>query len=325
MQELEKSLITSATLLGNFENGSAEWHEARNEPGAIGGSDIGAIMGWNAWESAITKWAKKTGKIDDYIEPSHRMRIGTKIETPLLEIFEEDHPELKVFWQLVKVFIFDDEGNEVLDPDGNPAYYLKKDYSVGTWASKAEPLNRANPDAIAMDRATGELIVLEVKFAGDNMTQIPISYDAQVTWYEGIFNIKRGILVACAGSNYVELPHEFDAFKFDTLCLKADEFRRYVANDIMPDFEGSNSTLQTMRAIHPDIEADAEVELGDLGIHLFNAYADLQEQEKKYRELQSRTLDALGQAKWGLIDDRRVVYRTARNGGTPYLAFKKGN
>lgn len=77
--------------------------------------------------------------------------------------------------------------------------------------------------------------------------------------------------------------------------------------------------------MHPDIDADLEVELGDLGIHLSNAYAELQEVEKKYRELQSRTLDALGQAKWGLIDDRRVVYRTSRNGGNAYLAWKKGN
>jgi hypothetical protein len=50
----------------------------------------------------------------------------------------------------------------------------------------------------------------------------------------------------------------------------------------------------------------------------------LQELEKKYKELQSRTLDAMGQAKWGTIDDQKVVYRTARAGGAAYLAWKKG-
>lgn len=322
MQELEKSLITTATLLGNFENGSAEWHAARSEPGAIGGSDIGAIAGWNRWESAISKWAKKTGKIADHIEPSHRMRIGTKIETPLLEIFEEDHPELKVFWQLVKVFVFDDEGNQVLDADRNPVYYLKRDYSVGTWASIAKPLNRANPDAIAIDE-NGELVLIEVKFAGDNMYEIPQSYKAQMQWYMGILGIRRGVLVACAGSNYVELPLEFDAFEFDTLCLLADQFRRYVSNDIMPDWDGSESTYNTIRAINPDIDPEASEELGDLGIHLSNTYAELEELKKRYQELQSRTLDAMGNAKWGTIDDRKVVYRTSRSGGAPYLAWKK--
>lgn len=291
MQELEKSLITTATLLGNFENGSAEWHEARNEPGAIGGSDIGAIAGWNRWESAISKWAKKTGKIADHIEPSHRMRMGTKFEDDLLEIYQEDHPDQEVL-------------------------------VTGTWASIAEPLNRANPDAIAIDE-NGELVLIEVKFAGDNMYEIPPSYRAQMVWYCGILGIKRGVLVACAGSNYVELPLEFDAFEFDTLCLLADQFRRYVSNDIMPDWDGSNSTYETIRAINPDIDPEASEELGDLGIHLSNTYAELQEIERKYKELQSRTLEAMGKAKWGTIDDRKVVYRTSRSGGAPYLAWKK--
>jgi len=291
MKSLDTGLITTATFLGDFANGSEEWHNARNEAGAIGGSDIGTIAGWNRWESAITKWAKKSGLIEDKIEPSHRMRMGTKFEDDLLEIFQEDHPELEVL-------------------------------TTGTWASVAEPLNRANPDAIAIDE-NGELVLIEVKFAGDNMYEIPQSYKAQMQWYMGILGIKRGVLVACAGSNYVELPLEFDAFEFDTLCLLADQFRRYVENDTMPDWDGSNSTYETIRAINPDIDPEASEELGQLGIHLSNTYAELQELERKYKELQSRTLDAMGKAKWGTVDDQKIVYRTSRAGGQPYLAWKK--
>jgi len=291
MKLLDESLITTAKCLGYFESGSPEWHSLRNEPGAIGGSDIGAIAGWNRWESAITKWAKKTGKIEDNIVPSHRMRMGTKFEDDLLEIYQEDHPEQEVL-------------------------------RTGTWAWNHNLLSRANPDAVAIDE-NGELLLIEVKFAGDNMYEIPPSYKAQMQFYMGVMNIKRGVLVACAGSNYVELPLEFDAFEFDTLCLLADQFRRYVANDIMPDWDGSNSTYETIRAINPDIDPEASEELGDLGIHLSNTYAELEELKKKYQELQSRTLDAMGNAKWGTIDDRKVVYRTSRSGGAPYLAWKK--
>jgi len=292
MTNLDINLITTATFLGNLENGSEAWHSARNEVGAIGGSDIGAIMGWNRWESAITKWAKKTGKIDDKLEPSHRMRMGTKFEDDLLEIYAEDHPKQQVF-------------------------------STGTWAWNNQPLNRANPDAIAIDE-NGELLLIEVKFAGENMTEIPPSYKAQMIWYMGILGIKRGVLVACAGSNYVELPLDFDQFEFDTLLETASLFRNCVMVDKMPDWDGSNSTYETLRALHPDINPDEIEELGDLGIHLSNAYAELQEQEKKYKELQSRTLDALGSAKWGTVDDQKIVYKTSRSGGTPYLAWVKG-
>lgn len=291
MKLLDEALITEATCLGYFENGSEGWHKLRSEPGAIGGSEIGTVMGYNQWESAVTLFYKKSGKIDSHITPSHRMRFGTKFEDPILEIFQEDHPELEVF-------------------------------RTGTWGWNKNPLNRSNPDGIAINE-NGELILLEVKFSADNMKTIPLSYRAQMMFYMGCLGIKRGILVACAGGNYEELPLEFDQFEFDVECQLADEFRKYLAEDKQPDFEGSNSTLQTMRVLHPDIAADDEVELGDLGMHLSNAYADLQEQEKKYRELQSRTLDALGQAKWGLVDDKRIVYRTSRNGGTPYLAWKK--
>lgn len=292
MKSLDTALITTATFLGDFANGSEEWHNARNEAGAIGGSDIGTIAGWNRWESAITKWAKKSGLIEDKIEPSHRMRMGTKFEDDLLEIYAEDHPGQEVF-------------------------------TTGTWAHNFNPLNRANPDAIALDE-NGELLLIEVKFAGDNMYQIPPSYRAQMQWYMGILGIKRGTLVACAGSNYVELPIEFDAFEFDTLLLLADQFRRYLESGTMPDWDGSNSTYETMRAINPDINPDEIEELGDLGIHLTNAYAELQASETKYRELQSRTLEAMGQAKWGAVDDKKIVYRTSRGNGQPYLAWVKG-
>ncbi len=292
--DIQKQLEERAVFIGKFDNQSAEWLEARNEPGAIGGSDIGTICGWNRWESAITRWAKKTGKIDDRIEPSHRMRIGTKLEDDLLDIFAEDHPE----WAVLR--------------------------DIGTWGAKANPLNRCNPDGLYIDE-NGELCLIEVKFAGDNMYEIPPSYRAQMIWYMGALKIRKGILIALAGSNYVELPIEFDAFEYDVLVQQADQFRRYLAEDKMPDWDGSQSTLETVRALNPDINPDDEVELGDLGMHLFNAYADLQERERFYKELQSRTLDALGQAKWGLVDDEKLVYRTSRAGGTPYLAWvKKG-
>lgn len=291
MQLLNESLITTATCLGYPESGTADWHSLRNEFGAIGGSEIGTVLGYNRWESAVTLFYKKLGKIDSQIEPSHRMRMGTKFEEPLLEIFQEDHPELEVC-------------------------------RTGTWGQNANLLNRANPDGIAIDE-NGELVLLEVKFSADNMKSIPLSYRAQMMFYMGILGIKRGILVASAGGNYEELPLEFDQWEFDTLTQMADEFRVYLAEERQPDFDGSNSTYSTMRALHPEIDPDQSEELGDLGIHLVNAYAEFQESEKKYKELQSRTLDAMGKAKWGEIDGQKVVYRTSKAVGTPFLAWKK--
>lgn len=292
--DIKQELLNRAVFIGNFENQSEDWLAARNEFGAVGGSDIGTIAGWNKWESAITRWAKKSGLVSDSVVPSHRMRMGTKFEAPIVEIFAEDHPEFEVFTDL------------------------------GTWGAKDNPLNRANPDFMYLDES-GELCLGEVKFMSDNATTIPLSYKAQMLWYMGIFGIKRGMLVACAGSNYVELPLEFDQFEFDTLVDLADKFRHYLDTGLMPDWDGSNSTYETVRALNPNIDPDESEELGDLGMHLVNAYNDYQVYKEKYTMLQSIVLNAMGKAKWGMVDGVKTVYRTSRNGGAPYLAFKKGD
>ena len=41
--------FNGAKLLGVFESGTSEWHEARAD--GIGGSEVGTILGLNPWES----------------------------------------------------------------------------------------------------------------------------------------------------------------------------------------------------------------------------------------------------------------------------------
>ena len=181
--------LQDAVLLGDFENGSEEWHELRNEAGAVGGSDIGAIAGLSQWESPYTKWAKKTKQIPDGFEPNMSMRLGTKLEAPILEIFAEEHPELEI-------------------------------YTTGTWANKDEPWMRANPDGLYADK-TGEFGIVEVKFSRDYWTQVPQSYRAQVLWYMRVFGIRQAKLVALAGSSYQEFDIEWDQFEADALFAAA--------------------------------------------------------------------------------------------------------
>jgi hypothetical protein len=92
----ESNQLLDAVLLGDFANGSPEWHELRNEPGVIGGSDIAACAGLSSWTSPITLWAKKTGQIPDEVTPNMSMKLGTILEEPILELFADEHPELKI-------------------------------------------------------------------------------------------------------------------------------------------------------------------------------------------------------------------------------------
>lgn len=283
--------IQDAVLLGDFENGSPEWHELRNEPGAIGGSDIAAVAGLSQWESPFTKWAKKTGQIDDYIEPSMSMRLGTKLEAPIVEIFAEEHPELEL-------------------------------YTTGTWANKEEPWMRANPDALYADE-TGEFGILEVKFSRDYWTAVPQSYRAQVLWYMRVFGLKKAKLVALAGSSYQEFDIEWDQFEADTLFGAAIRFRNHVTQVRPPQWDGSNSTLETVKKLNPNI-SDGEVDLDDLGMHYFNKLDEFERVEKELTELKSRVLSAMNGNKRGLIYGEHKISLRARGAGLPYLHHEKG-
>ena len=287
----ETNELLEAVLLGDFANGSQEWHDLRDEPGAVGGSDIAPIAGLSQWESAITKWAKKTKQIPDEIQPNMSMRLGTKLEAPILYIFTEEHPELTV-------------------------------YETGTWANKEYPWARSNPDGLYQTES-GEWGIVEVKFSRDYWTAVPQAYRAQVLWYMKVFGIRQAKLVALAGSSYQEYDIEWDEFEAQILWDAAIRFREACLEMKMPYWDGSNSTLETIRALSPGI-SDSEVDLDDLGMHYINSVDELEKATTKMTELKARVIQAMDGAKRGLVFGEHLLSLRSRAGGAPYLHHEKG-
>jgi putative phage-type endonuclease len=287
----ETDTLLEAVLLGDFANGSQEWHDLRDEPGAVGGSDIAPIAGLSQWESAITKWAKKTKQIPDEVTPNMSMRLGTILEAPILEIFTQEHPELTV-------------------------------YETGTWANKENPWARSNPDGLYQTES-GDWGIVEVKFSRDYWTAPPQAYRAQVLWYMKVFGIRQAKLVALAGSSYQEYDIEWDEFEAQILWDAAVRFREACLEMKMPYWDGSNSTLETIRALSPGI-SDSEVDLDDLGMHYINAVDELEKATSKTTELKARVIQAMDGAKRGLIFGEHLLSLRSRAGGAPYLHHEKG-
>jgi putative phage-type endonuclease len=287
----ETNELLDAVLLGDFANGSQEWHDLRDEPGAIGGSDIAPIAGLSQWESAITKWAKKTKQIPDEITPNMSMRLGTKLEAPILEIFTEEHPELTV-------------------------------YETGTWANKENPWARSNPDGL-YQLEDGSWGIVEVKFSRDYWAGVPQAYRAQVLWYMKVFGIRQAKLVALAGSSYQEYDIEWDEFEAQILWDAAIRFREAVLEMKMPYWDGSNSTLETIRTLSPGI-SDSEVDLDELGMHYINSVTELDKATAKMTELKARVIQAMDGAKRGLIFGEHWLSLRSRAGGAPFLHQEKG-
>lgn len=281
--------FAGAEFVGAFENGSAEWHEARK--GSLGGSQVGAVLGLNPWESAVTCYYKVRGEIDSHIEPSMSMRIGTALETPILGLFEAEHPDLKVF-------------------------------TTGTYRSVAEPWMNANVDGI-WEEADGSRGVIEVKFSSDWWSEPPRHYVAQVNWYMHILGLDCAVIVALCGSAYKEFWIRRDQFVIDSMLARVREFWVGVESGVRPAWDGSDSTYKTMRELNKDIVA-GDVELGDDGLQLWGAALALDAAKSEYNLRASVVLDKLGDNKNGLVNGERFCYRQNSSAGTPFLKLVKG-
>jgi putative phage-type endonuclease len=281
---------TSATFLGNFVNNSPEWHALRDERGVISGSEIGAILGLSPFTSAVTLWAQKTGRLPSSFQPNVPMRLGQLVEPAIRTLYEEQHPDHKVI-------------------------------EVGTYAHKEHSWAHANPDAICFDE-TGSPYVLEIKHTATFWDSVPEHYRAQVLWYMWVFKIHRAVFAVVNAGRYKEYEVLWDEFEFEAIFSRVLDFRVRIFADEQPDWDGSDSTYETIRSLSPAIE-NFDEELGQLGIELLNAQADLEKIETHFTELKSRTISALNGAKNGTIDGEVVVSLSQRGNNAPFLTFKK--
>ena len=285
-----EKILGNAILLGNFEAGSSEWHELRNQPATISGSKIGSILGLSPFKSAFTLWAEKCKLVEPDVVGSLSMRLGQLVEPAIRQLYCEQHPEQTVV-------------------------------EVGTYAKTGFEWAHANPDGIGVDE-NGEGFVLEIKHSALYWDAVPEHYKAQVFWYCWIFGVRNAVFAVVAGGRYKEFVVEFDAFEFDAILDRVNAFRQNVIDQVKPDWDGSESTFETVRALSPDIE-DTSVELGQLGIELFNAHVKVKDAETFLLEMKSRTIDALNGAKYGTIDGTVVAVLSQRAGGKPFLTIKE--
>lgn len=285
----------NATYLGTFDSDSPEWHEVRSR--GIGGSEIGTILGLNPWESAYALWAKRTGKIENSFKGNTATRVGKLLEEPILMMFAEDHPELELF-------------------------------SAGTFAAKDMDFMHANPDALARHRETGEWYVIEAKTARYPWDTAPQHYVAQVQHYMDVLRIEHAYIVGLVGMEPYEQYIEADHFEQSVQRDAAWRFWRKIQNDVKPDWDGSESTYQAVRYQHPKIE-EREVELGELGINLWNAQRRLDEAQAELNEYKSAVMDVMGYARTAVVtfEDNppvKVASRQMRGGAPALIIHKKG-
>ena len=293
MKKFIDTEIRSARLLGDFDSGSKAWLKLRKQ--GITGTDCGTLLGVNPYESPYALFHKKTGQIDDAVPDNTRMKLGRYLEEPILEIFQSEHPELSVF-------------------------------TTATYCHADRPWQIANPDALAYEG--DKLYIVEVKTTRNYWDEIPEHYMAQVNHYLDVFSADGVIFVTLEAGDYKEYFVECDQNIVEMQRELARQFwEENIANNIKPDWDGAEATYKTVRELSTPSD-EGSVDLGDLGVQLVNTQNEIDKLTDTLNELKARTLDAMQDAKYGVVEFEGKEYRAAikrqRGEGKPYLQIVKG-
>jgi putative phage-type endonuclease len=275
-----------ATYLGNFEPGTPDWHKARR---GIGGSDIASVMDLNPYKSAYTLWAEKSGKAWQDIPSTMAMKMGTAFEPIIRELFHQNN------WEWLRV------------------------HETGTWASKEDPRAVANVDGI-IEWDDGSLGVLEIKFSRQYWDKLPEHYNLQVQHYLWVLGLKRGVVVAVAGGDWKEFEVVRDDSLVEAMKSRLQAFYGFLDTDTAPDYDGSESTYETVRQLSEGLE-EGEIELGSLWANLLQAKSESEYWEKQFKAHKSAVLAFMDGTKYGLFQGEKVIALQARN-GRPFITFK---
>ncbi len=280
--------FNDAELVGVFDDGTSAWHEARAD--GIGGSDVGAILGLNRYESAFSLWSKKANILEAEPVDNWAVRFGKAFEIPLLELFAEQYPQLDI-------------------------------YLTGTYRHSKNTYMMANPDALAYDKERDSWIVVEIKTSRMQFAEWPESYKAQVNHYMDVLGIERAVIVGISGWDYVEQWLDADEF---VLAAQRDAVARFwdkVVAGEPPDWDGADATYEAIRKMHPQITTE-EVEISG-GHDLVLAKQELERAKEKFNAARNDVMGLMADARYAYVEQdgqkHYIAERRARGQGEPFL------
>lgn len=284
----------SATLIGTWPVGSAGWLAARR--GALGGSEVAAVMGLSPFESRFSLWHRKQNLIGPIAE-TPPMEWGNRLEAAVAQKFADEHPEIHV-------------------------------HSSGVWRNDERPWQVATPDRLLVwPEADG---VLECKTAlyayewGESGSdEIPVWYRCQVLWYLDTLGMKIAYLaVLIGGADYREYVIERDEQAESDIAemrAAAEAFLTSIERGVRPDIDADGHTYEAIRELHPEINGDSIDISDDIAHDLLRSKAQFDNAKRIHQHAKSRLADVMGNAQYAYWNGSRIADRRARAGGTPYV------
>lgn len=296
----------SARLLLGPEAPREAWLAARL-PG-ITASEIAAVLGISPFESPFSLYWRKQGELAD-IPDNDTLSLGRHLEPWIADRYEADHPEVTL--TLSGLYASAERPWQLCTPDRE------------VWPTEGGTYTNVYDRTMPWAQADGQppTRLWEGKTSatydgwGDAGTDdIPAYYRAQTLWQSDVFG-RVPVDLSCLFLHTKQVRHyRIEWQEADVLFMReqAQTFRRRVAAGMVPPIDGHRATTAALKAIHPDIDADAEVELPDT---LASSYRQIKAMKKRMeaREdlIENRVRAALGRAKTANdADGKKVASRS---------------
>ena len=282
-------------LINTKEISHEQWLTLRKN--SIGGSDAGALMDMNPYQSPVSLYADKKGLSKDK-ETNEAMRLGNDLEDYVSRRWMEK------------------TGKKVR---ADNFMYQHDDYDFIT----------ANIDRDVV----GENAGLECKtmsgFAKYNLEdgEVPAQYYAQCQHYmmvKGYDKMYLAILVFQRGIYCLEVERNEEFIK-ELLAAEIDFWANYIEKDQMPAPDGSDASMEAIKQIYPsDINSQMQLPNADAEIRRYlelgKAINDIEEEKKK---IQAQLCARLGDTGVGIDTEYACSWKSQVRASVDSAKLKK--
>ena len=254
---------------------------------SIGGSDAGAVLGLNPYNSPYSLWCEKTGKIiHEDISDKEAVRIGHDLEQYVAERWMEA------------------TGKKVRR-DNNMIYNSEYPFAhadIDRWV--------VGENAGLECKTTASWDVLQQCREGD----YPHQWLCQMTHYMLVTGADRWYLgVLVLGKGFFEFTLERDEAEVKALAQAEAAFWDKVEKGINPGFDGSEATAEALKTIFADSAPGRSCDLTAISTHL-QIYSQLKARAKEIDEelnqQQAYIMDFMQDAEKGSWNNISVSFKT---------------
>lgn len=262
-----------------------EWLKARRN--GIGGSDAAAIAGLNKWKSPVGVYLDKVGQAPDEDSAGEAAYWGNVMEDIVAQEFSK-RTGLKVR-----------KRNAILK---HPEHSFML----------------ANVDRLIVGKREG----LECKTASEYLKDlwegedIPASYLLQCQHYMAVTGYEAWHIAVLIGGNkfvYKKVERDEELIKY-LIKIEKDFWEEHVLKENPPMFDGSDASVDLLKALYPESEPDTEIMLpADTNTYLEaldQVNADLKELETKKKEYENKIKALMGDNEKAFAGERIVTWKS---------------